>query len=84
MSTLAQGKVPHTSFEAQAGITLDTNFFGTLAVTRAMLPLLRESDWRGGASGQLNTWCISPCFIIVLRTCEIVSVGYFHRRRRAW
>ena len=37
------GKVPHTPFAAQAGVTLDTNFFGTLAVTRAMLPLLRAS-----------------------------------------
>jgi len=37
------GKVPHTPFRAQAGLTIDTNFFGTLAVTRAMLPLLRAS-----------------------------------------
>jgi hypothetical protein len=25
------GKVPHTPFAQQAGVTLDTNFFGTLA-----------------------------------------------------
>ena len=37
------GKVPHTPFEAQAGITVRTNFFGTLGLTRACLPLLRAS-----------------------------------------
>lgn len=37
------GKVPHTPFEGQADITVRTNFFGTLGVTRALLPLLRES-----------------------------------------
>ena len=30
-TTLKEGKVPHTPFAQQAGITLDTNFFGTLA-----------------------------------------------------
>lgn len=38
------GAVPHTPFEQQAGITVRTNFHGTLAVTQAMLPLLRASD----------------------------------------
>lgn len=37
------GKVPHTPFEQQADITVRTNFFGTLDVTRAMLPLLERS-----------------------------------------
>lgn len=37
------GAVPYTPFEQQANITLQTNFFGTLDLTRAMLPLLRES-----------------------------------------
>ena len=37
------GKVPHTPFDKQADITVTTNFFGTLALTRAMLPLLRKS-----------------------------------------
>ena len=37
------GKVPHTSFEQQARITVQTNYFGTLGVTQAMLPLLRAS-----------------------------------------
>ena len=34
------GTVPHTPFSKQAEITVATNFFGTLALTRAMLPLL--------------------------------------------
>ena len=38
------GKVAHTPFEAQARITVQTNYFGTLAVTKALLPLLRESS----------------------------------------
>lgn len=38
------GKVPHTPFDKQADITVQTNFFGTLALTRAMLPLLEKSS----------------------------------------
>jgi len=37
------GKVPHTPFPQQASITMRTNFVGTLALTRAMLPLLRAA-----------------------------------------
>lgn len=37
------GKVPHTPFEQQAEITIQTNFFGTLSITRAMIPLLEKS-----------------------------------------
>jgi len=37
------GKVPHTPFEQQARLTVETNYFGSLAVTEAMLPLLRRS-----------------------------------------
>ncbi|CAN0116365.1 unnamed protein product [Heterosigma akashiwo] len=37
------GKVPHTSFAEQASITIRTNFFGTLELTRALLPLMRKS-----------------------------------------
>lgn len=32
------------SFEQQAGITIQTNYFGTLEVTNAFLPLLQKSD----------------------------------------
>ena len=38
------GKVPHTPFHKQAEITINTNFFGTLSVTNAMLPLLHKSS----------------------------------------
>ena len=38
------GKVPHTSFQQQAKPTISVNFFGTLHVTQAMLPLLRSSS----------------------------------------
>lgn len=37
------GTVPHTPFAQQAKITIATNFFGTLQLTRAMLPLLEQS-----------------------------------------
>jgi NAD(P)-dependent dehydrogenase (short-subunit alcohol dehydrogenase family) len=37
------GKVPHTPFQRQAAVTVNTNFFGTLALTQALLPLLRAS-----------------------------------------
>lgn len=37
------GACAHTPFEKQAGITVDTNFFGTWNVTQALLPLLRAS-----------------------------------------
>ena len=38
------GKVPFTPFEQQASVTVNTNFFGTLELTEAMLPLLRASS----------------------------------------
>lgn len=38
------GKVPYTSFEQQAGITIDTNYFGTSYVIQSMLPLLKSSS----------------------------------------
>ncbi len=38
------GKVEHTPFEKQARITVETNFFGTLSLTRALLPLLRNTS----------------------------------------
>jgi carbonyl reductase 1 len=38
------GKVPHTPFDKQADLTVRTNFFGTLALTNAMIPLLQKSN----------------------------------------
>ena len=38
------GKVPYTPFEQQAGITIETNYFGTAQVIKTMLPLLKNSS----------------------------------------
>ncbi|KAL3786999.1 hypothetical protein HJC23_005510 [Cyclotella cryptica] len=38
------GKVEYTPFERQAGITIRTNFFGTLEVIQSFLPLLKKSS----------------------------------------
>lgn len=38
------GKVPHTGFAEQAEVTIKTNFFGTLGLTRKLLPLLEKSS----------------------------------------
>ena len=62
------GRCAPTPFQAQADITVRTNFFGTLGVTRAMLPLLRASSsaWRPRLSPRLllRRWCrpsARPC-----------------------
>ena len=39
------GRTEFTPFERRVRITIDTNYFGTLCVTEAMLPLLRQSEW---------------------------------------
>jgi carbonyl reductase 1 len=38
------GKVPHTPFERQAAISIQTNFFGTFKLTNKLLPLLQKSS----------------------------------------
>lgn len=38
------GKVPHTPFERQAAISIETNFFGTYKLTNKLLPLLQKSS----------------------------------------
>lgn len=42
-SATLYGKVEYTSFRDQADITIQTNYFGTLGVTQAFLPLLKKS-----------------------------------------
>ena len=37
------GKVPFTPFQQQAGITIRTNYFGTLHVVQSFMPLLKRS-----------------------------------------
>ncbi|KAL9189289.1 hypothetical protein ACHAXT_011779 [Thalassiosira profunda] len=38
------GRVEYTPFEKQAGITIRTNYFGTLGVTEAFLPMLKKAE----------------------------------------
>lgn len=38
------GRVEYTPFEDQAGITIETNYFGTLATIQSFLPLLERSS----------------------------------------
>jgi carbonyl reductase 1 len=37
------GRVEYTPFEKQAGITIETNYFGTLQVCQSFMPLLKKS-----------------------------------------
>ena len=39
------GRVEYTPFPVRARTTIDVNYFGTMCVTDAFLPLLRASDW---------------------------------------
>jgi len=59
------GKVPHHSFQQQADITIRTNFFGTLAVTRTFLPLLRQAP-----SPRLITVASAAGRLSILKTQE--------------
>ncbi len=47
------GKVKHTPFAEQAKITIATNFFGTLALTRKLLPLLEETGTNTGSKPRI-------------------------------
>lgn len=57
------GTVPHTPFERQAAITMGVNFFGTLAVIREFLPLLRAAP-----SPRLITYGSSAGRLSILRS----------------
>lgn len=46
------GKVDHTPFEAQAAITVQTNFFGTWRLTQALLPLLLNKKSKSASKTQ--------------------------------
>eukprot|EP00746_Dinoflagellata_sp_MGD_P152501 gnl/MRDRNA2_/MRDRNA2_83723_c0_seq1.p1 gnl/MRDRNA2_/MRDRNA2_83723_c0~~gnl/MRDRNA2_/MRDRNA2_83723_c0_seq1.p1 ORF type:complete len:283 (+),score=58.95 gnl/MRDRNA2_/MRDRNA2_83723_c0_seq1:114-962(+) len=62
------GKCEYTPFAKQAGITISTNFFGTLDVTRAMLPLLRSSP-----SPRIITVASNAGRLAILRSQEKVA-----------
>lgn len=64
------GKVPHTPFYKQADITIRTNFFGTLSLTRAMLPVLQKSS--------------SPRIINIASSAGRLSILPSQRRRDAF
>ena len=62
------GRCAPTPFQEQARITVDTNFFGTLGVTRAMLPLLRASP-----SPRLINIASAAGRLAILRSPEILD-----------
>jgi carbonyl reductase 1 len=62
------GACAFTPFEKQAGITVSTNFFGTLDVTEAMLPLLRSA-----ASPRIVTVASHAGRLSILRSQEKID-----------
>ena len=63
------GKVPFTPFEQQAGLTIDTNFFGTYKLTTALLPLLHKSN-----SGRIINIASSAGRLGIMRSQEKVDL----------
>ena len=62
------GKVEYTPFEKQAGITIQTNFFGTLDVTTSFLPLLKKSP-----SPRIINIASAAGRLTILRSPELVN-----------
>ncbi len=62
------GKVDHTSFRDQAGITIRTNYFGTLKVTQKCLPLLKQA-----ASPRIINIASAAGRLTILRSQELVD-----------
>lgn len=62
------GRCEYTPFQKQARITVDTNFFGTLNVIRAALPLLRASP-----SPRIVTISSSAGRLAILKSQEKVA-----------
>jgi len=61
------GTRQHTPFAEQADLTIQTNFYGTLRVTQAIIPLLQKSDSpriinMAGSAGGLN--CLQSEYLI--------------------
>lgn len=63
------GKVPYTPFEQQAGLTIQTNFFGTYKLTTALLPLLDKSE-----SGRIINIASSAGRLGIMRSQEKVDL----------
>lgn len=62
------GKVDHTPFRDQAGITIRTNYFGTLKVTQECLPLLKQA-----ASPRIINIASAAGRLTILRSQELVD-----------
>mmetsp|Transcript_25076 Transcript_25076/g.52754 ORF Transcript_25076/g.52754 Transcript_25076/m.52754 type:complete len:369 (+) Transcript_25076:68-1174(+) len=62
------GRVEYTPFQKQAGITIDTNFFGTLKVSEAFLPLLKKS-----ASPRIVNIASAAGRLTILRSHQLVE-----------
>lgn len=63
------GKVEHTPFEAQAEITVRTNFFGTWRLTQALMPLLKKST----ATPRLINIASSAGRLAILKSDQLVQ-----------
>ncbi len=62
------GKVEHTPFRDQADITVRTNFYGTLKVSREFLPLLKQAD-----SPRIINVASAAGRLTILRSQELVD-----------
>ena len=63
------GKVEYTPFEEQAGITIQTNYFGTLAITESFIPLLKKS-----ASPRIINVASAAGRLTILRSQNLVDI----------
>lgn len=62
------GRVPFTPFQNQAGITIRTNYFGTLHVVQSFLPLLKKS-----ASPRIINIASAAGRLTILRSQQLVD-----------
>lgn len=63
------GKTEHTSFQDQAGITIQTNYYGTLNVIDSFLPLLKKST-----SPRIINIASAAGRLTILRSQDLVDV----------
>ena len=73
------GAVSHTPFAQQAETTIATNFFGTLALTRAMLPLLLHQS---GAEDS-NLTSTTPRIINIASSAGRLSIIPSNEKKKA-
>lgn len=68
------GKVEYTPFEQQAGITIQTNYFGTLQVTQSCMQLLKKS-----ASPRIINIASAAGRLSILRSQDLVDTLTFDK-----